>query len=1048
MKTKKLHPLLLLTIILFFISPSLHSQSDDWTIVESWDLTVPDQASGLAWDGSYFYFGFYGVDGNKVYRFDPTDGSSEFLFSSPELEDSFGMTYDGTNLWMTDHATTSSSDPAYAMQFDLSGNMLTQFNLPDHYMSGIAYDNGDFWVATYYPDDPATIYKVDNTGAIITQFQSPDEQPWDLCRENDNLWMVDYYSDMIYQTDLTGNILDSHPSENIQPSGIAYDGQYLWYIDGGSGTSKIYKVDMGGAGTPVIEVPVDLYNYGNISIGDSAVWNCTVNNTGTADLEITNLVIQNAVPIFVSMSFPQTISPGNSIEIPFKFKPTEIGTLNTVVTIESTDPVTSEVEVTLEGEAVFDGPHINVISASHNFGSIRSNATTRWYLEILNDGSQALEISDIIFDDSHFYLDDNITFPLSMNTLQSLNIGIWFNPDQGGSFSTIAEILHNDVSQDPIEIDLSGTGVEQDFPIGDNLWNHTINTSYDNSIKAITPIGDVSGDGVSDILVGSEDYFVRCFNGNASGNADMLWEYEAGNVWNQNDLISIEDINSDGFEDVIAGKTGLGAVNAISGKTGELLWNYDTQQFGEGGWIYQVWSGYDFNDDGIDDVLAASGGTAQGSRRIFCIDGITGDAIWVRFTNGPNFSVIGVEDFTDDGVPDAIGGASNSEETEGALHGLNGVTGAIEWTYPTEGSAIWAIEQLDDINGDQIKDIIAGDSFGNYYFIDPTNGSSITSGSVGSYKIVLRFEKLDDVNDDGFTDIAVAKSGFSAMVINGHTGEFIWLVNLVDQSWNIDRIEDVSGDGINDVIIGTLYGSNYCYFIDGTSGETIHSFNFDEAVDGIGAIPDITGDGSWEMVAGGREGKLVCYSGGINGSTLTADFIADTTYGVVPFEVQFTDLTFGSPTFWEWDFDNDGAIDSYDQNPVYEYTEVGIYTVKLFAGNPSATDTQIKVNYIFADSTVNILRHHIPNITVAPNPFSDQTTITYNIIEEEKAICQIYNLQGEKIRNLFPLYNNEQGHNQIIWDGTNDAGQMLKSGIYFFSLQIGAYIHHQKILLQ
>ena len=85
--------------------------------------------------------------------------------------------------------------------------------------------------------------------------------------------------------------------------------------------------------------------------------------------------------------------------------------------------------------------------------------------------------------------------------------------------------MHNDVSQDPIEIDLSGTGVEQDFPIGDNLWNHTINTSYDNSIKAITPIGDVSGDGVSDILVGSEDYFVRCFNGNASGNADMLWEY-------------------------------------------------------------------------------------------------------------------------------------------------------------------------------------------------------------------------------------------------------------------------------------------------------------------------------------------------------------------------------------------------------------------------------------------------------------------------------------------------------------------------------------------
>ncbi len=122
-------------------------------------------------------------------------------------------------------------------------------------------------------------------GILLSQFEYPGDQPWDLCLENDNFWFVDYNDDMIYKTDINGTLLESHASENIQPSGITFDGQYLWYVDGAQTTSKIYKVDLGGAGTPEIEVPVDYYNFGNVAIGDSSVWNCTVNNIGSVDLE-------------------------------------------------------------------------------------------------------------------------------------------------------------------------------------------------------------------------------------------------------------------------------------------------------------------------------------------------------------------------------------------------------------------------------------------------------------------------------------------------------------------------------------------------------------------------------------------------------------------------------------------------------------------------------------------------------------------------------------------------------------------------------------------
>jgi len=133
-----------------------------WSIIATY--SIPEGASGLAYDGTNLYCGIYGANGDEVYQIDPSDGSYVLLCSGPQA-DSFGLTFDGTYLWTTDHP----SNPAIALQFDMSGSQNDQFNLPDQYMSGIAYDTGDFWVATYYPDDPSIIYKMNDTGSILHQ---------------------------------------------------------------------------------------------------------------------------------------------------------------------------------------------------------------------------------------------------------------------------------------------------------------------------------------------------------------------------------------------------------------------------------------------------------------------------------------------------------------------------------------------------------------------------------------------------------------------------------------------------------------------------------------------------------------------------------------------------------------------------------------------------------------------------------------------------------------------------------------------------------------
>ena len=63
-----------------------------WSIVASY--TIPGKASGLAWDGTYIYFGIYGLNGNNVYRFNPADGTSALQCTGP-FDDAFGLTFKG-----------------------------------------------------------------------------------------------------------------------------------------------------------------------------------------------------------------------------------------------------------------------------------------------------------------------------------------------------------------------------------------------------------------------------------------------------------------------------------------------------------------------------------------------------------------------------------------------------------------------------------------------------------------------------------------------------------------------------------------------------------------------------------------------------------------------------------------------------------------------------------------------------------------------------------------------------------------------------------------
>jgi PKD repeat protein len=69
-----------------------------------------------------------------------------------------------------------------------------------------------------------------------------------------------------------------------------------------------------------------------------------------------------------------------------------------------------------------------------------------------------------------------------------------------------------------------------------------------------------------------------------------------------------------------------------------------------------------------------------------------------------------------------------------------------------------------------------------------------------------------------------------------------------------------------------------------------------------------------------------------------ASFDATPDGGVEPLDVQFTDTSSGTIDSWEWDFDNDGVVDSTAQNPSYSYA-AGSWTAKLTVSGPAGSDS-------------------------------------------------------------------------------------------------------------
>jgi len=114
-------------------------------------------------------------------------------------------------------------------------------------------------------------------------------------------------------------------------------------------------------------------------------------------------------------------------------------------------------------------------------------------------------------------------------------------------------------------------------------------------------------------------------------------------------------------------------------------------------------------------------------------------------------------------------------------------------------------------------------------------------------------------------------------------------------------------------------------------------------------------------------------------------------------------------------------------------------------------DAVVAVNSAKGRPTAVGQLRHVPSSGITlhqnyPNPFNLDTKIKFRLETKSNVRLQIYNLNGQLIRTLSNQTFNP-GNHEIAWNSTDEAGQIVASGIYFYKIQVGSFQDTKQLIL-
>jgi hypothetical protein len=195
-------------------------------------------------------------------------------------------------------------------------------------------------------------------------------------------------------------------------------------------------------------------DFGNVCVGSFKDELLTINNGGSCPLSISNII--SSSPDFQTPSvlfYPLVVSPGGSIDVVIRFRPSSYGPKSSTLTIFSDDPA-SPSTVFVSGAA--PAPRAVLMMANTgNFGKVCVGRFVDEPLILSNSGKCGLAVENITSSSSEFIVPEVLSYPIAIGAGSFLPVPIRFEPASFGPKSATITVTSDDPAS-PATIRVSG----------------------------------------------------------------------------------------------------------------------------------------------------------------------------------------------------------------------------------------------------------------------------------------------------------------------------------------------------------------------------------------------------------------------------------------------------------------------------------------------------------------------------------------------------------------------------------------------------------------
>jgi len=337
--------------------------------------------------------------------------------------------------------------------------------------------------------------------------------------------------------------------------------------------------------------------------------------------------------------------------------------------------------------------------------------------------------------------------------------------------------------------------------------------------------------------------------------------------------------------------------------------------------------------------------------------------------------------------------------------------------------------------------INSGHIFSSFYMHSVDFGSNFTYHACNGYFGNKKNVAIDNVDDNiGYV--------LSSKLIVADT---IYLFSTYDTFENIDLIHEFNYHWSESIELSSGFSSGELYFFNYTRNELWFSQDF---INSFELINTFNFNTYYQIGSeGGRQnGELYILYNFVNlmwqnahiyiyhstdygvtfevfhpfskgNEPLLSNFSTLTQEGNQPLEVEFCNYSIGEVSEYQWDFNNDGNIDSYEQSPIFTYQDTGFYSVKLTIVGSDSSNSFLREDYI----TV------LPGNSQEINLNTGYQFISSNRSPENKDMLEVL---GNNLNDNLDFVRNSQGQmlKKIGENWVNGIGDWISTEGYLFKM--------------